>query len=105
VTGQDQSATDVTEALDRAWQLVEEANELALYASRLIENTTLKAQLERVRREMYAAKLAYLRLVSAWDVIPECRAIHRSCSPTTMDQQVRPRDPEAAGPAPVGELP
>jgi len=81
----ERDATDVTEALEQAWRLLEEANDLGLYAMRLIENTSLRAMAGQVARELRAVKFSYVRLVQSRDAIPECCEIRRRLSPTAVD--------------------
>ena len=88
----EETASDVMAAFDEAWRKVQEANDLCLYAERLIQNTSLRDVVGRVIKELKTMQFDYVRLVQKWDDAPELRHVREVIEAETK------RDTEAYRP-------
>lgn len=70
-------AEETVEMLDASWQKIDEASRLFSIARANIVNPVLRERYAQVASELRRASQAYMRLVMAWDKIPEAKHVRK----------------------------
>jgi len=70
-------AEETIEMLDASWQKIDEARKLFSIARANIVNPMLRDRYAQAANELKKASQAYMRLVAAWDMIPEAKHVRQ----------------------------